>query len=208
MSFVTNGCRLFISNFQQFCRLCRKFPHFDNRKWQILKPFADKRNCFWPIYKVNPCAAAEFSRPNSLSQNTRNLLINCEVKSFQFNYWGSQRFLSTYIMEKNSMKQFVYPEARKDESFTETKHGVVVKDVYRWLEQPDSEETQQFINEQNKVSRPFLEECDARATIRDKLSKLWNYEKYGCPMKRGNFYYFHKNSGLQNQRWFSKTIIY
>lgn len=97
-------------------------------------------------------------------------------------------------------EQYVYPEVKKDESFTETLHGVVVKDVYRWLEQPDSEDTQQFINEQNKISRPFLEECEAREKIQTNLSKLWNYEKYGCPMKRGNFYYYYRNSGLQNQR--------
>ncbi|XP_037899547.1 prolyl endopeptidase-like [Glossina fuscipes] len=73
-----------------------------------------------------------------------------------------------------------------------------MKDVYRWLEDPDSAETQQFVNEENKISQPFLD-CDERKSIYEKLLKLWNYEKYGCPMKHGNYYYFNKNSGLQNQ---------
>lgn len=111
------------------------------------------------------------------------------------------RMASTNIMSKNTEEKFIYPLVRKDETCSETLHGVVVKDVYRWLENPDSEETQQFINEQNKVSRPFLEECEARQTITDHLSKLWNYEKYSCPIKRGDFYYFFRNSGLQNQKY-------
>ncbi|XP_058987087.1 prolyl endopeptidase-like [Musca domestica] len=92
-----------------------------------------------------------------------------------------------------------YPVARKDESVVETHHGVEIKDVYRWLEDPDSEETKKFIEEQNKISQPFLESCDARPKISEKLTKLWNFEKYGCPMKYGKYYYFHKNTGLQNQ---------
>ncbi|KAL9926605.1 prolyl endopeptidase isoform 1-T1 [Glossina fuscipes fuscipes] len=99
---------------------------------------------------------------------------------------------------KPKFARFTYPEAREDHTISDTFHGVEMKDVYRWLEDPDSAETQQFVNEENKISQPFLD-CDERKSIYEKLLKLWNYEKYGCPMKHGNYYYFNKNSGLQNQ---------
>ncbi|KAL9926615.1 prolyl endopeptidase-like [Glossina fuscipes fuscipes] len=99
---------------------------------------------------------------------------------------------------KPKFARFTYPEAREDHTISDTFHGVEMKDVYRWLEDPDSAETQQIVNEENKISQPFLD-CDERKSIYEKLLKLWNYEKYGCPMKHGNYYYFNKNSGLQNQ---------
>ncbi|XP_073812282.1 prolyl endopeptidase [Musca autumnalis] len=103
------------------------------------------------------------------------------------------------IGSETKISPLKYPVARKDESVVETHHGVELKDVYRWLEDPDSEETQKYVEEQNKISQPFLEGCEAWKKINEKLTKLWNYEKYGCPMKHGKYYYFYKNSGLQNQ---------
>ncbi|XP_023302174.2 prolyl endopeptidase [Lucilia cuprina] len=92
-----------------------------------------------------------------------------------------------------------YPTPRKDESYVEKLHGVEIKDVYRWLEDPDSEETKKYVDLQNEISQPFLENFEAWKKINEKLSKLWNYEKYGCPTKHGDYYYFYKNTGLQNQ---------
>lgn len=95
--------------------------------------------------------------------------------------------------------KLAYPVARKDESVAEDFHGTQIKDVYRWLEDPDSTETEEFVNAQNSISRPFLENGEEWKKLNTKLTKLWNYPKYGCPMRYGNYYYYFMNTGLQNQ---------
>lgn len=92
-----------------------------------------------------------------------------------------------------------YPVASKDDSVSDNYHGLEVKDYYRWLEDPDSSETQAFIEKQNNLSKPFNEDCEEWEKLRSKLTKLWNYPKYSCISRHGDRYFFYKNSGLQNQ---------
>ncbi|KAK7488960.1 hypothetical protein BaRGS_00019764 [Batillaria attramentaria] len=97
------------------------------------------------------------------------------------------------------MGKFTYPEARRDESVVEDYHGTKINDPYRWLEDPDAEETKAFVDAQNEVSKPFIEACPVREKLLKRITEVWDYAKYGCPFKRGdNYYYFH-NTGLQNQ---------
>uniref|UniRef100_A0A1A9WLB1 Prolyl endopeptidase n=1 Tax=Glossina brevipalpis TaxID=37001 RepID=A0A1A9WLB1_9MUSC len=141
---------------------------------------------------------------NCLSLTQKRVIVNCilpriQVKILRF-FAGNVKVNSDKklkVMTPKKFTGFTYPKPRED-MVSDIFHGVEVKDIYRWLEDPDSEETQQFVKEENKISQPFLD-CDERKSIYDKLLKLWNYEKYGCPMKHGNYYYFNKNSGLQNQ---------
>lgn len=74
-----------------------------------------------------------------------------------------------------------------------------ITDPYRWLEDPDSEETKAFVEEHNKLAQPYLE-GEHWKLINEKLTKLWNYPKYSTPSRRGDYYYFYMNTGLQNQR--------
>ena len=82
-------------------------------------------------------------------------------------------------------------------------HGIEVKDPYRWLENPDSSETQAWVTAQNEVTFGYLEQIPARAKIKQRITELWDYEKFGIPFKRGNNYFYFKNDGLQNQ-----TVLY
>ncbi|MDJ0581069.1 prolyl oligopeptidase family serine peptidase [Crocosphaera sp.] len=78
-------------------------------------------------------------------------------------------------------------------------HGVEIKDPYRWLENPDSEETKTWISAQNKLTFDYLSTISAREKIKERLTKLWDYEKYGIPFKKADRYFYFKNNGLQNQ---------
>jgi prolyl oligopeptidase len=91
-----------------------------------------------------------------------------------------------------------YPETRKGNDVDEY-FGVKVADPYRWLEDDMSQETAAWVNAQNKVTFDYLAQIPYRDKIRQKLEKLWNYEKYSRPFKEGKYTYFYKNDGLQNQ---------
>ncbi|XP_053958448.1 prolyl endopeptidase [Anastrepha ludens] len=111
----------------------------------------------------------------------------------------SKTLVLTFIRKiPNRIPKMKYPITRKDTSIVDNFHGVKVTDGYRWLEDPDSAETKEFIEKQNKISRSFIEEGDERSRILKKLTKLWNYPKYSCPTKHGDYYYFFVNTGLQN----------
>jgi len=91
-----------------------------------------------------------------------------------------------------------YPPARKSDQVDDY-HGVKVADPYRWLEDLDSEETRAWVEAENKLSFAYLAAIPARTALKERLTKLWNYEKYGTPFKEGNRYFYTRNSGLQNQ---------
>lgn len=74
-----------------------------------------------------------------------------------------------------------------------------VKDPYRWLEDDMSEETGEWVKAQNKVTFGYLDSIPFRKELKERLSSLWNYEKVGSPFKEGDYTYFYKNDGLQNQ---------
>ena len=91
-----------------------------------------------------------------------------------------------------------YPITAKVDT-VDTYFGTQVKDPYRWLEDDTSKETEAWVKEQNKVSFGYLEKIPFRNDLKNRLEKLWNYEKLGSPFKEGDFTYFYKNDGLQNQ---------
>ncbi|MGK7883290.1 MAG: prolyl oligopeptidase family protein [Crocosphaera sp.] len=93
---------------------------------------------------------------------------------------------------------FSYPTTPQQD-VTDIYHGVEIKDPYRWLENPDSEETKTWISAQNKLTFDYLDTISAREKIKQRLTKLWDYEKYGIPFKKADRYFYFKNNGLQNQ---------
>ncbi len=91
-----------------------------------------------------------------------------------------------------------YPTARRGDH-SDDYHGTAVADPYRWLEDPNSDETRAWIEAQNKVTQSYLESISEHKRIRSRLIELWNYERYGTPRKEADKYFYTRNSGLQNQ---------
>ncbi|PJX21742.1 S9 family peptidase [Psychroflexus sp. S27] len=104
--------------------------------------------------------------------------------------------------DKNKMAKLEYPDTKKVEQ-TDTYFSEEVKDPYRWLEDDRSEETGEWVKAQNKVTNAYLDQIPYRDSLEKQLSDIWNYEKIGAPFKRGDYTYFYKNDGLQNQ-----SVIY
>lgn len=91
-----------------------------------------------------------------------------------------------------------YPATEKGD-VTDEYFGTEVPDPYRWLENDMADDTKEWVSEQNKVTEAYLEQIPFRDAIYKRLEKLWNYEKFSAPFKEGDYTYFYKNDGLQNQ---------
>jgi prolyl oligopeptidase len=89
--------------------------------------------------------------------------------------------------------------SRRDETVVDDYFGTKVADPYRWLEDDNSSETKAWVDMENRSSRSLLDQLPGRAEIKARLEALWNNERIGAPKKHGKWWYFHKNSGLQNQ---------
>ena len=107
-------------------------------------------------------------------------------------------FLLLILSSQSQMPKLDYPITEK-KKVTDTYFGVEVADNYRWLEDDRSEETAQWVEQQNKLTFGFLNQIPIREQLRDRLEKVWNYEKVSAPFKRGDYTYYYKNDGLQNQ---------
>lgn len=99
---------------------------------------------------------------------------------------------------KENMKSITYPQTKKVDT-VDTYFGIEVKDPYRWLEDDRSQETADWVAAENELTFAYLNKIPFRETLKNRLSDLWNYEKVGAPFHEGNYTYFYKNDGLQNQ---------
>ena len=91
-----------------------------------------------------------------------------------------------------------YPVSKKTDQL-DNYHGTNVADPYRWLEDANSAETKSWVDAQNKVTQAYLAQIPQREAIRQRLTQLWNYERYSVPEKEGGRYFYTRNDGLQNQ---------
>jgi prolyl oligopeptidase len=110
------------------------------------------------------------------------------------------RILSLFLVgaSLHAMAQLSYPKTRKVDHVDQY-HGVSVADPYRWLEDDNSADTKAWVKAQNEVSFGYLEKLPLRETFKKRIEVLSNYEKLSAPTRRGEWFYFYKNSGLQNQ---------
>lgn len=104
----------------------------------------------------------------------------------------------TVQAQKDWVFEGEYPQTKKGEQ-VDTYFDIKVSDPYRWLEDDMAEDTKDWVKRQNKVTNTYLDRIPFRNKIKDRLTELWNYEKYSAPFKEGDYTYYYKNDGLQNQ---------
>lgn len=107
-------------------------------------------------------------------------------------------FLLLMLVGCEESSTLQYPETQK-QAVTDTYFGEDVVDNYRWLEDDLSEQTADWVGRQNDVTFDFLKKIPFRNQLKERLESLWNYEKIGAPFTEGDYTYFYKNDGLQNQ---------
>lgn len=110
-------------------------------------------------------------------------------------------FLTMGILTTHGYSQhekIAYPLSEKT-AVTDTYFGVPVEDPYRWLEDDNSAGTAAWVKAQNAVTEAYLQKIPYREEIKSRLTALWNYPRYGVPFRKGNYRFFTKNNGVQNQ---------
>lgn len=110
----------------------------------------------------------------------------------------SKSFLVLALLSATASAQMIYPTTRKVDHVDEY-HGTKVTDAYRWLEDDRSAETGAWVKAQNEVTFAYLNKIPFKGKIFSDLEKAYNYPKYSAPRKKGEYFYFYKNDGLQNQ---------
>jgi prolyl oligopeptidase len=109
-----------------------------------------------------------------------------------------QLALAITISASMHAQKITYPQTKKIDHI-DTYFDTKINDPYRWLEDDKSAETANWVTQQNKLTYSYLDKIPYRTAIKQRLEKLWNYEKISAPFKEGNYTYFYKNNGLQNQ---------
>lgn len=122
----------------------------------------------------------------------RKILI---ISSFAF-------LLACKSNEVKKITMLPYPDTKKVDS-VDNYFGTTITDSYRWLENDTTVETANWVKAQNEVTQNYLSQIPYREEIKNSLTEIWNYEKISAPYRKGDYYYYYKNDGLQNQ-----SVIY
>ena len=115
-----------------------------------------------------------------------------------FNFIRFSLMLSSSVALGQSSSPITYPVARKTDQ-VDNYHGTQVPDPYRWMEDDRSTETADWVKAENKVTFDYLAQIPYRKQFQDRLEQVYNYPKYSAPSRKGEWFYFSKNDGLQNQ---------
>lgn len=130
--------------------------------------------------------------------------FSCLVSLVTFTTLCFGAVLAQEQSSNTSNSKMKYPET-KALDVVDDYHGRKVKDPYRWLEDTESKETAEWIAAENKITQKYLQSIPAREVMRQRLQKLWNYERFGMPSHRGKTYFYTHNDGLQNQSVYYKA---
>ncbi len=103
-----------------------------------------------------------------------------------------------FMTAQSQQSKIVYPHAKKVDS-ADVYFGHKVEDPYRWMEDDNSVETADWVSAENKITRNYLDKIPFINELKDRLTEIWNYPKFGVPFSKGGRYFFFKNDGVQNQ---------
>jgi prolyl oligopeptidase len=115
-----------------------------------------------------------------------------------FVLFASVFLFTAVLVSQTDGTPLVYPKAKTVDQVDDY-HGVKVADPYRWLENTDSPETHEWVEAENKLTFSYLDKIPYRGAIRDRMLKLWNYERFTVPEQESGRYFYQHNTGLQNQ---------
>ena len=104
----------------------------------------------------------------------------------------------TLLSCQQNTQKVNYPSTEKI-PVTDSYFDTEIVDNYRWLEDDKSQETEEWVGKQNEVTFSFLDRIPFRSQLKNRLEQIWNYEKLSAPFQEGEYTYFYKNDGLQNQ---------
>src|SRR6266705_869754 len=110
-------------------------------------------------------------------------------------------FTALLAVNVAAQSKLEYPKTQRGDQVDDY-FGTKVPDPYRWLENNDSKEVADWVEAENKVTFTYLDQIPYRTAVKDRLTKLYNYPKIGAPSRRGEWFLFSKNDGLQNQSVF------
>src|SRR5687767_12076761 len=113
--------------------------------------------------------------------------------------------ISTSSVCSQTKTTFAYPPANRG-GVIDDYNGVKVADPYRWLEDLDSRETRAWVAAQAELTGKYLEKIPSRTALRERLTSLMDYEKYGAPFRRQNRYFYTHNKGLDPQSILYTTV--
>src|SRR5579871_6888103 len=94
--------------------------------------------------------------------------------------------------------KIIYPTTKKTD-WVDDYHGTKVADPYRWLENDTSAETKAWVKQENDVTFSYLSAIPYRQQMKKRIEEVYNYPKYSAPFRKGEYFYYYKNDGLQNQ---------
>lgn len=100
--------------------------------------------------------------------------------------------------KQSTVENIRYPKTKKVDQVDDY-FGTKIADPYRWLENDTAAPVKDWVKAQNKVTQAYLAQIPFRDQVKKRLEEVWNYPKYSAPFKKGEYYFFYKNSGLQNQ---------
>ena len=120
----------------------------------------------------------------------KNIILRLAAASLLLGCNGTKKEITELKMK--------YPQTKKVDTI-DSYFGTKIADPYRWLEDDRSAETAEWVKQQNKVTFDYLATIPFRDKIKQRMTKIWNFEKRTAPYKKGNYYFFSKNDGIQNQ---------
>ncbi len=133
--------------------------------------------------------------PNPASFFILQVIKNIIMKKLVYSIFIASVVSQTVNAQTNQMN---YPTTDKKDVI-DVYFNTKIADPYRWLEDDRSAETAAWVTAQNNVTFAYLDQIPYRDQLKKQLTEKWNYEKISAPFVEGDFTYYFKNDGLQNQ---------